>query len=105
PLPRIIGITGKYAEKNQLAASLGIAAEMPQDFDFDLKYKIVSFRLSATVGGFLQEKESNSSRFTDEQKKIVSNLRSGSQLAITDIKAVGPSGDVIDLNDMVLKIR
>ncbi|HPW25528.1 MAG TPA: gliding motility protein GldM [Tenuifilaceae bacterium] len=105
PLPRIIGITGKYAEKNQLAASLGIAAEMPQDFDFDLKYKIVSFRLSATVGGFLQEKESNGSRFTDEQKRIVSNLRSGSQLAITDIKAVGPSGDVIDLNDMVLKIR
>lgn len=105
PLPRIIGVTGKTVERNQLAASLGLIAEMPQDFDFDLKYKVVGFKLSATVSGFLQEKESTSSRFTDDQKRIVNNLRPGNQIAVTDIKAVGPSGDVIELNDLVLKIR
>ncbi|MGE0078500.1 MAG: gliding motility protein GldM [Bacteroidales bacterium] len=105
PLPRVIGVTGKSVEKNQLAASLGVIAEMPQDFDFELKYKVVSFKLSSTVGGFLKEKESTSSRFTDDQKTLINSLRSGNQVAITDVKAVGPSGDVIDLNDMVLKIR
>ncbi len=105
PTPKIIGITGKIAEKNQLEASLGIIAEMPQDFDFDLKYKVVSFKLSATIGGFLQERESNSSRFTDEQKRIIGSLRTGNQVAITDVKAVGPSGDVVELNDLVIKIR
>lgn len=105
PFPKIIGVTGKSVEKNQLAASLGVVAEMPQDFDFELKYKVVGFKLSSTVGGFLQERESTSSRFTDEQKKIISSLRTGNQVAITDVKAVGPSGEVVELTDMVLKIR
>ncbi len=105
PLPEIIGVTGKTAAKNQLEASLGVIAKMPQDFDFELKYKVVGFKLSSTVGGFLQEKESKSSRFTDEQKKVINSLRPGSQVAITDVKAVGPSGEVVELSDMVLKIR
>ena len=78
---------------------------MPQDFDFELKYKVVGFKLSSTIGGFLQEKESTSSRFTEEQKKIIGSLRTGNQVAITDVKAVGPSGEVVELTDMVLKIR
>lgn len=105
PNPKVIGIDRKIVERNQLAASLGLIAEMPQDFEFELTYKVVSFKLSATVGGFLQEREANSSRFTDDQRKLMNNLRSGSQVAFTDIKAVGPSGDVIDLNDLVYKIR
>ncbi|KAB2868689.1 MAG: hypothetical protein F9K37_09750 [Bacteroidales bacterium] len=105
PFPKVIGVTGKNVEKNQLAASLGVVAEMPPDFDFELKYKVVGFKLSSTVGGFLQEKESTSSRFTDEQKKIINSLRTGNQVAITDVKAVGPSGEVVELTDMVLKIR
>ncbi len=105
PFPRVIGVTGKSVERNQLAASLGVVAEMPQDFDFELKYKVVGFKLSSTIGGFLQEKESTSSRFTEEQKKIIGSLRTGNQVAITDVKAVGPSGEVVELTDMVLKIR
>ncbi|MBC7125949.1 MAG: gliding motility protein GldM, partial [Bacteroidales bacterium] len=105
PTPKVLGVTGKVVNKNELEASLGVVAEMPRDFDFDLKFKVVSFKLSATVGGFLQEKESTSSRFTDEQKRIIASIRSGSQIAITDVKAVGPSGDVVELNDLVLKIR
>lgn len=105
PFPKVIGVTGKSVEKNQLAASLGVVAEMPQDFDFELKYRVVGFKLSSTIGGFLQERESTSSRFTEEQKKIINSLRTGNQVALTDVKAVGPSGEVVELTDMVLKIR
>lgn len=105
PLPKVIGVTGKVIEKNVLAASLGMVAEMPQDFDFDLKYTIRGFKVSASIGGFLQEKESKNQLFTEEQKRIINNLRSGNMVTIIDIKAVGPSGDVIDLNDLVLKIK
>ncbi|MDI3525902.1 MAG: hypothetical protein PWR03_85 [Tenuifilum sp.] len=105
PTPRVLGVTGKVVDRNVLEASLGVVAEMPRDFDFDLKFKVVGFKLSATVGGFLQEQESKSSRFTEEQKRIIRSLRPGSQVVLTDVKAVGPSGDVVDLNDLVLKIR
>lgn len=91
-------------EKNLLSNIIGLKAEMV-DFDFDLSYKVVGFKLSATIQGFLQEQESKSNRFTDGQKKIIVNLRSNSQIALTNIKAVGPSGNVVDLNDIVLKVN
>lgn len=91
-------------EKNLLAQIIGLKAEMV-DFDFDLTYNVVGFKISATVQGFLQEQDSKNNRFTEEQKRIIGNLRSGSQVALTNIKAVGPSGNVVDLNDIVLKIR
>lgn len=98
------GYREKGIEKNQLAGILGLKAEMV-DFDFDLSYKVTGFKLSATIQGFLQEQESKGNRFTDQQKRIIGNLRSGSQVAITNIKAVGPSGATVDLSDIVLKIK
>lgn len=98
------GYREKGIEKNQLAGILGLKAEMV-DFDFDLSYKVTGFKLSATIQGFLQEQDSKSNRFTDQQKRIIGNLRSGSQVAITNIKAVGPSGATVDLSDIVLKIK
>lgn len=95
----------KGIEKNLLAQIIGIKAEMI-DFDFEgISYKIVGFKISATIQGFLQEQESKNNRFTEGQKKIINNLRAGSQIAMTNIKAVGPSGNVVDLNDIVLKIK
>ncbi|HOK87189.1 MAG TPA: GldM family protein, partial [Tenuifilum sp.] len=105
PIAKVIGVSGKTVSRSELAAAPGVMAEMPQDFDFDLKFKVVGFKISATVGGFLEEKASTSARITDEQKIMIRSLSSGTQVAITEIKAVGPSGDVVDLNDLVLKIR
>ena len=105
PLPRISGITGKVVPKNELAASFGVTAEMPRDFDFDLKFTVVSFTLAASVGGFNQEESSKNQLFTDGQKRILNNLRSGNVVNIINVKAVGPSGDIRDLNDLVIKIK
>ncbi|NOU17039.1 MAG: gliding motility protein GldM [Bacteroidales bacterium] len=105
PIPRVSGITGKTVPKNELAASLGVVAEMPKDFDFDLKFKVTSFTLAATIRGFNQEQSSKGQAFTEDQKRILSNLQSGNVISIINIKAVGPGGDVRDLNDLVIKIK
>jgi len=105
PIPRVSGITGKTVPKNELAASLGVVAEMPKDFDFDLKFKVTSFTLAATVRGFNQEQSSKGQAFTEDQKRILNNLQSGNVISIINIKAVGPGGDVRDLNDLVIKIK
>lgn len=92
-------------DKNLLSNIIGLKAEMI-DFDFEgISYNIVGFKISATIQGFLQEQESKNNRFTEGQKKIINNLRSNSQIAITNIKAIGPSGNVVDLNDIVLKVK
>lgn len=105
PNPKVAGITGKVVSKNELASALGVIAEMPRDFDFDLKYTVTSFTLAASVGGFTQEETSKSQRFTDAQKRIVNNLKAGNVVNIINVKAVGPSGDVRELNDLVIKIK
>ncbi len=105
PIPRVGGITGKTVAKNELAAALGVVAEMPKDFDFDMKFTVKEFTLAATIRGFNQEETSKNQMFTDGQKRILTNLQSGSVVSIINIKAVGPKGDVRDLNDLVIKIK
>lgn len=105
PIPRVGGITGKTVAKNELAAALGVVAEMPKDFDFDMKFTVKEFTLAATIRGFNQEETSRNQMFTEGQKRILNNLQSGSVVSIINIKAVGPKGDVRDLNDLVIKIK
>ncbi len=105
PIPRVGGITGKTVAKNELAAALGVVAEMPKDFDFDMKFTVREFTLAATIRGFNQEETSKNQMFTDGQKRILNNLQSGSVVSIINIKAVGPKGDIRELNDLVIKIK
>ncbi|MDR0582646.1 MAG: gliding motility protein GldM [Prevotellaceae bacterium] len=103
PTPRLEGITTKTATKGDLMASQGIFAEM-KDFDFDLKYRVTSFTVSATIQGYLEEKASNSQLFTEEQKQLFNRVRSGQLVAFTNIIARGPNGDV-ELPDLTVKVR
>ncbi|RPH33865.1 MAG: gliding motility protein GldM [Bacteroidales bacterium] len=105
PLPRVGGITGKTVAKNELAAALGVVAEMPKDFDFDMKFRVTEFTLAATIRGFNQDESSKGQSFTEGQKRILNSLQSGSVVNIINIKAVGPKGDVRELNDLVIKIK
>jgi gliding motility-associated protein GldM len=105
PLPSVQGVVGRNVEKNVLAAALAMQAQMPPDFDFDMRFRVTAFTVSATIGGFLQEQASNNQMFTEEQKRLINNLRVGQVVNITNIKAVGPDGNTVDLNDLVLRIQ
>lgn len=105
PIAKVGGITGKTVAKNELAAALGVIAEMPKDFDFDMKFRVTEFTLAATIRGFNQEESSKSQAFTEGQKRILNNVQSGSVVSIINIKAVGPKGDPRELNDLVIKIK
>jgi len=87
-------------------SSLGIRAEMPQDFDFDLRYTIRSFTIaSRNSEGYDVNLSSGNASFTDEQKRAFTSMKAGNRLTITDVKAVGPDGKVVELQDLVYKIR
>jgi len=105
PTPSIDGISGKTAGRNELVASLGMRAEM-KDFDFDLRYTIVSFTVSVVIDGYEQTQTSNSSGFTNEQKQLFNRVRPGNRVNFTDIKAKGPDGRVVELaTDLSIRIR
>ncbi len=81
-----------------------LRAEM-ENFDFDLKFTIVGFTVSATVKGFTQNAESRSGQFTAQQKQLIANVPSGGKVYIEDIKAKGPDGSTRNLNTIKFTVR
>ncbi len=95
---------GGTVSKSLLAASAGVKADL-ENFDFDMKFVIVGFKVSATIKGFVQDATSTSAAFTSQQKNIINQAPAGSKIYIEDIKAKGPDGSVRDLGAIVLKLK
>ena len=76
-----------------------------QNFDFDLKFKVVSFNVTGTIDEFEEEVSSNSSKFTEKQIRFIKLVESGQKLYIENIKAVGPDGAIRKLGTLVFKLK
>jgi len=86
-----------------LTAAQGVAARMV-DFEFDLKFTVVGFRLTTVVGGTPIEKISKSNRLTPDMKTILKKCKPGQKVYIEGIKAKGPDGSVRSLGNIALKV-
>jgi gliding motility-associated protein GldM len=95
---------GGTISKAVLAAQAGVKAEL-ENFDFDMKFTVVSFKVSATVRGFTQDAASTSAAFTAQQKQIIQQVGSGSKIYIEDIKAKGPDGSIRSLGTICFKLK
>jgi len=105
PSPAIFGISGRTASRGELQAAEGVVAEM-KDFDFDLKYNVTEFTVAVvTSDGYTREETSKTARFNEKQKQLFNGVRAGQRIWITDVKAVGPDGKAIDLNDFSIRVR
>ena len=93
------GIIAKNSLINQV-----VRAEM-ENFDFDLKFVVTGFSVSATVKGFTKTEESRSGQFTAAQKQLISGVPSGSKVYIEDVKAKGPDGSTRNLNTIKFTVR
>ncbi len=105
PTPLLDGISSKIISKSELLASQGIRAEMPRDFDFDLKFRVVSYTASATIDGYNLDETAQSELFGDKQRNLFNRLKPGQRIVFTDIKAKGPDGRSVDLPDLSIKIK
>jgi len=90
--------------KATLVAQTGVLATMGEDFDFDLKWDVTSFRVSATRGGYEVEEISNSRAMTQAQKDLISGVGRGNKVIFDNIKAIGPGGTRRDLSPIVFII-
>lgn len=104
PIATLGGLNEGTIKKAILQAQSGIFAEMGDDFDFDLNFKVVGFTISTLKNGFLVDATSKSSVFTDEQKELMKGLSRGSKLYVENIRAVGPGGDTRKLGSISLII-
>jgi len=86
PVAKMSGSKGGGLSKEVMLAAPFILADM-ENFDFDLKWKIISFKMEITVGGYNRESISKSSRLSNEQTASLTNLQRGQRVTFSDIKA------------------
>lgn len=104
PIPKVGGKKGGSITKNELTAQMIVQADL-EGFDFDAKFNVTGFTVSATIGGFVKDVPVKSNKITDAQRNIIKSLQKGDKVLFTDITAVGPDGNTRDLSTIVFKIQ
>lgn len=105
PVAKVDGKSGGNITKARLMAQLAVLADMDQ-FDFDLKFRITGFTVTASGrGGFENApKKSTSGNITSEQKDLINTAARGAKVLFENITALGPDGSTRNLNSIVFTI-
>jgi len=104
PIAVILGMSGGDIDKSRLSAAQTVDAKM-KDFDFDLKFNVESFRVSAKIGAYFVEEQSPNNKITQNMKQnVFSKVTKGNKVYVEDIKARGPDGKSRSLGVLLFKI-
>ncbi len=95
---------GGIIQKAILSAQPGVKAEM-ENFDFDLKFQVTSYTVSATIKGFTQDVNVSGPNLTPAVKQLIGQVPSGGKIYFENIKAKGPDGSIRDLGSISYKLK
>lgn len=90
-------------KKTELTAAAGVIAKMV-DFDFDLKFDVVEYRITMIVGGTPIEKTTKGAAVSGDMKEMLNKAKPGQKVYIEGIKARGPDGTVRNLGSLSFKV-
>lgn len=97
------GVNDNSVKKNELIAAQGVIAKM-ENFEFDLRFDVVSYTVSTTIAGNFLEKPCTGPALTSEAKEVLGRVKSGQKIFIENIKARGPDGSVRNLGALSFKV-
>ncbi len=105
PQPFFAGksINDELIKKAELTAAAGVIAKMI-DFDFDLKFEIVEFRVTMVVSGTPIEKMTKGPAVSGDMREMFQKAKPGQKIYIEGIKARGPDGTVRNLGSLAFKV-
>lgn len=105
PVAKVGGKTGNVeVKKMELAAIGGVGAELA-GFDFDAKFIVTSFELSAVVKGALKSVSCPGNSLSGEARSILSSAGVGAKIFFENVKAKGPDGTIRNIPGVTLKVK
>lgn len=90
--------------KGELNAASGIFARM-ENFDFDLKFTVVSFQMSMVVNGVFVDKKTNGPALSGEMKQLLTGAKVGSKVFFEQITVQGPDGSLRKIPGVNIKVK
>jgi gliding motility-associated protein GldM len=104
PVAKFAGMNTGEIDKAAALAAPGIIATL-DNFEFDLRYEINSYRMVTYSQGFATYLDATGPRLTSQMQSTINGLRRGQEFFFMDIKATGPDKITRDLPPIALKIR
>lgn len=105
PDPFIASKKDGFVSRNNLIESGKIIAKMPDDFEFDYTFQVLSFKMTMQRGFNVYHYESRSSNLTDEMIKQIWNTNRGQGIIFEEIVARGPDGSNRVLSPLFITIK
>ena len=96
-------VDDELIKKTELTAAAGVIAKMI-DFDFDLRFEVVEFKVTMVVGGTPIEKMTKGPAVSGDMKEMFQKAKPGQKIYIEGIKARGPDGTVRNLGSLSFKV-
>jgi hypothetical protein len=104
PVAEIAGMIQGQIEKNTLIAAGAIIPEL-KDFEFELYFRVTSFKMITIIGGDLVQKNARGNRFSEEMMNIMKDARRNQRFLFENIQATSPDGTTRSLNPINLEIK
>jgi len=105
PVAKFANKSSGSISKAEALSQPGVFASLGSDFDFELKYDVVSYTISYSDRMGDRQSDSNNWRLTEDQKTVLNSITRGRDLTIKNIRAKGPDGITRDLGAIVLKVE
>lgn len=104
PVPEFMGKRGSdVVSQAQLKGASGVLAKL-DNFEFDLKFPVVSFNVSMTVNGQVIDSPTNGSALSQQQLSLLAKAKKGMKVYIENVKVKKPDGAVVDIGGVGLKV-
>ena len=94
----------KKISKAQVREFAPVVARI-DDFIFDVKTRVRGFKLTMISNGVVWIGKSENNRFTAEMEKKLNKVQVGTLILIEDMTVKMPTGDVVDLPNLTLRVK
>jgi len=105
PDPYIVSRKDSYISRNDLIAAGKIIAIMPNDFEFDYTFQIISFKMTMQRGFNIYHYDAQGGKLTDEMITQIKTTNRGQGIIFEEIIARGPDGANRVLSPLVIAIK
>jgi gliding motility-associated protein GldM len=104
PVPYIANKKDGFVSRSILIAAGNIIPRMPDDFEFDYSFQVISFRMTMQRGFNVNQYNSQSSKLTEEMINQIRNTNRGQGIIFEEIVARGPDGANRILSPIIITI-
>jgi len=105
PVATVGGKTGNVDMKKSELSAIGGVGALLAGFDFDAKFIVVSFELSAVVKGNLKSEPCAGNNLSSAAKTILGSCSVGSKIFFDNVKAKGPDGTIRSIPGVTIKVK